>query len=148
MKEVKNLPTTVSQLKRLINRQTGIPVRVQNLFDYPEFPDQIPGLRFFDDNHVFDENMQQVNLVLSLGKVCSWVYAYMHYPCGNGQTTVARINFHRFSTIAYVKRHISMAIGLQASDIQLSHKANGHQFNDNSNVYQCGIQNGSILNVS
>ena len=67
---------------------------------------------------------------------------------GNGQMTVARMKFHRFSTIAYVKGHISIAIGLQASDIQLSHKANGHPFNDNSNVYQCGIQNGSISNVS
>ena len=65
--EVKNLPATVFQLKRLINRQTGIPVSVQNLFDYLEVPDQVPGLRYFDDNHVFGDKMQQACLVLTFG---------------------------------------------------------------------------------
>ena len=137
--EVNIKQATVLQLKQLINHQFGILAMYQNMFDYPELPDPVPGLRLFADNHIFDEKIEkipQTHLVLTVGEfVHSWAYVYVHYPCGNGRMKVARIKFHRFSTIAYVKRLISMAISLQASDIQLCHKANGHPFNDNSNVY-------------
>ena len=147
--EIKNQRPTVLTLKQLILQQTGIPCSQQNLYDYPKIPNPGPGLRLLGNDHLFYDKTKEVNLVLTLGQVCSWAYYYYHYPRRGGQMTVHKIKTHRFSTVAEVKLYISaIETGLQEAVVKLSLKANGPPLNENLSIFLCGVRNGSNLHVS
>ena len=144
---VDNLPTKVLDVKGIIDHQTGIPVRDQSLFDYPQSPDQGPGLRLLADNHIFYPNMlnKEVQLVLTHGRVCSVVYFYVRYLIPvNSPKKVVKFSAHRFATIGDLKVRIAGKTGLQANSIQLYHNPS-YPLDNNLNIYECGVQNGSSL---
>ena len=147
---VQNLPSDVLQIKQEISRRSGIPVEDQNLFDYPEAPDQGPGLRLCADNHIFSHVAMmnaQVSFVLTLGNVSSWVYFYVLCPCADGQRAVLKCKCHRLQTIANLKGQISAFVqGSGLNSFQLSHSIYGKPvLKDDWNMFHSGIQNGSSL---
>ena len=150
--DIQNFPVLARTIKNEILQLIGIPAEEQNLFDYPEDPDQGPGLRLYEDNHVFQQATMtnaRVNFVLTLGKVSAWTYFYVEYLRADDQTAVVKFNCHKFTKIAQLKRQIRRA--LQKSELnpfQLYHDLNGSlALDDDSNIYHSGIQNGSSIYV-
>ena len=150
--DVQNFPVSILSIKNEISRLSGIPHGEQNLFDYPEVPDQGPGLRLYEDNHVFQQATMtnaRVNFVLTFGKVSAWTYFYVEYLRADDQPAVVKFNCHKFTKIAQLKGQICRA--LQKSELnpfQLYHDLNGSPaLDDDSNIYHSGIQNGSSIYV-
>ena len=144
---VNNLPVNILDVKEMIDQHTGIPARDQKLFDYPQLPDQGPGLRLLADNHIFYPNMlnKEVQLVLTHGRVCSVVYFYVRYLIPvNSPKKVVKFSAHRFATIGDLKVRIAGKTGLQANSIQL-YLNPSYPLDNNLNIYECGVQNGSSL---
>ena len=148
---VNNLPASVLHVKQMISDQTGIPVRDQNLYEYPEYADQGPGLRLYADNHIFNETMRdvEINFVLTLGKVSSWTYFYLSFHINLGSMALVKCWSHRLSTVADLKRRFPDLTGLPAYNYDLSFNSRKYdRFDEKWNIYQCGVQNGSNLYVA
>ena len=145
---VEHFPVNVLEIKQEICRRSGIPVHDQNLFEYPDAPDQGPGLRLYADHHVFsDATVARVSFVLAIGKVPSWAYFYVSYPCADGQQVVAKFSCHRFTTVAQLKGRISAQLQghMQADKFLLTHDARIPGLADDVNVFHAGVQNGTQL---
>ena len=80
-----NFPLDIPKIKQEITRRSSIPVKVQNLFEQPESPNQVPGLRLCADKHNFANAMNvKVSFVLTSGNMPFWTYFCVKYPRGGG----------------------------------------------------------------
>ena len=88
---------------------------------------------------------EEVQLVLTHGRVCSVVYFYVRYLIPvNSPKKVVKFSAHRFATIGDLKVRIAGKTGLQANSIQL-YLNPSYPLDNNLNIYECGVQNGSSL---
>ena len=140
---VQNQPFTVGDIKRRIEIECGLAVvRGQVLWDFQE-----RDMRKCRNANILDANSsnKDIQLVLRMPGFSSWAYFHVCFMSRrDNRTFVSRFTYHRFTKIVQMKRFISDWTMRPMNSFQL-HRANGNVLNDNSNLFQCRVFNGSIL---
>ena len=139
------VPITVLQIKQRLFQCFDVPVRHQRLLYYPDEPQQGPGLRLCKDYDRFVQGTQKTKLVLALGEVSIWAHFYVYLPSDSDEKRrVSKVNANRFNSIADVKQCIIDGQGLQVNGLS-KQAQNGNLLNENTNLFQCKVENGTIL---
>ena len=137
------VPITVLEIKHLLRESLGSPVRQQRLFYFDDDPQQGPSLSSCKHDHTFVQDVPKIELVLTLGEVSAWAHFYVIFPPDQYERRrVHKVFSNRFASIAKVKRRIFYDTGLQVSYLC---KKNGNLIDEDLNLFQCDVENGSIL---
>ena len=141
-----NVPITVLQIKQKFHLKFGVPVRHQRLFSYPDDPHRGPGPRLCQDHDSFIPGTQYDDLILTLGEVSSWAHFYVCFPRDpDEERRVLKVCSNRFSSIHEIKHRI-FAYHEELRVYALSkQERHGHLLEDDSNLFQCKVENGTIL---
>ena len=137
-------PITYLIIKIMLQHSLGIPVRHQRLFYIPEHPQQSAGLPLCE-NEDFVPDVPRLELVLTLGGVSTWAHFYVILPPDQDENRkVYKMVSCRFDSIANIKQRVIDDTGLQVNRLS-KQEQNGNLLVENLNLFQCEVENGSIL---
>ena len=142
---VPGIPITVLIIKIFLHESLGLPVRHQRMFYYPEHPCMhVAGLILFEDEH-FVQYVPRIEFVLTLGGVSTWAHFYVILPPDQYERReVSKIFSCRFDSIANIKQRVIGVTGLQINRLS-KQVQNGNLLAENLNLFQCEVENGTIL---
>ena len=139
------VPTTVLKIKVMLLESLGLPVLHQRLFHFPECPQQGPGLPLCEDDHSFVQDIPRIEFVLTLGGVSTCAHFYVLLPPDEYERReVSKMFSCRFASIANIKQRIIDITGLQVKHLS-KQVQNGNLLAENLNLFQCEVENGTVL---
>ena len=139
-------PITVLRIKQMFYLKFGVPVRHQRLFSYPDQPHRGPGPRLCQDDESFVQGNPNVDLILTLGEVSNWAHFYVTFPRYPGEEgRVLKVFSNRFDSIHEIKQRIFADHDELRAHALSKQELHGHLLEDDSNLYQCQVENGTIL---